>query len=103
MIFDFLRKQSEINKKRNIIKVMIKSLNIPEDQKKLYLEAISILDIQGLEKLYISLTNFIKELELENLDNINKQNFYHIAGMRKKEAKEKQKEINSFSFLISNL
>lgn len=103
MIFDFLRKQSEINKKRNIIKVMIKSLNIAEDQKKLYLEAISILNIQGLEKLYISLTNFIKELELENLDNINKQNFYHIAWMKKKEAKEKQKEINSFSFLISNL
>ena len=79
MIFDFLKKQKEIDKKRDIIKVMIKSLNIPEDQKKLYLEAMSILDIQGLEKLYISLTNFIKEIELENLDNINKQNFYHIA------------------------
>ena len=103
MIFDFLKKQKELSKKKKIIEIMILSLNIPDKQKELYLEAISILEEEGLEKLYIKLSNFTKELELEELDNINKYNFSQVAWMRKKEAYEKQKEMNSFSFLISNL
>lgn len=103
MIFDFLKKQKEIKNKIKIIKVMIISLNIPETQKELYLEAIEILWTDWLERLYITLTNFTKEIEYEELDKINKENFSSIAWMRKKEAKEKQKEINSFSFLINNL
>lgn len=103
MIFDFLKKQKEINKKRKIIEVMIISLKIPDKQKELYLEAMSILSEDWLEKLYISLSNFTKHLENEELENISRQNFSQIAWMRKKEALEKQKEINSFSFLINNL
>lgn len=103
MIFDFLKKQKDIVKKKKIIEVMIISLNIPDKQKELYLEAISILEEDWLERLYITLSNFTKELELEELDDINKNNFSQVAWMRKKEAKEKQKEMNSFSFLISNL
>jgi hypothetical protein len=103
MIFDFLKKQKEINNKIKIIKVMIISLNIPDIQKDLYLEAISILSEEGLENLYITLITFTKQLELEELEDISKNNFVHITWMRKKEAKEKQKEINSFSFLINNL
>ncbi len=103
MIFEYLKKQKEISKKRELIKVMIVSLNIPDKQKELYLESITILKVDGLEKLYITLTNFTKELEEEELEKINKQNFSEVAWMRKKEAREKQKEINSFSFLINNL
>lgn len=103
MIFDFLKKQKEIKNKIKIIKVMIISLNIPDIQKDLYLEAISILSEEGLENLYNTLSTFTKQLELEELDDISKNNFVHVAWMRKKEAKEKQKEINSFSFLINNL
>ena len=103
MIFDFLKKQKEINTKRKIIKVMIISLNIPDKQKELYLETIAILGKDWLERLYITLTSFTKELENEELDKINKYNFSNVAGMRKKEADDKQKEINSFSFLINNL
>ncbi|MFK7780265.1 MAG: hypothetical protein QM490_03870 [Candidatus Gracilibacteria bacterium] len=103
MIFDFLKKQKEVKDKIKIIKVMIISLNIPDKQKELYLEAISILTSDGLEKLYITLIKFTKQLELEELDDISKQNFSQVAGMRKKEIKDKQKEINSFSFLINNL
>jgi hypothetical protein len=82
---------------------MIISLNIPDTQKELYIEAISILSEDWLENLYITLIKFTKQLELEELDNINKQNFANIAWMRKKEIKEKQKELNSFTFLINNL
>jgi hypothetical protein len=79
MIFEYLKKQKEISKKRELIKVMIVSLNIPDKQKELYLESISILKVDGLEKLYITLTNFTKELEEEELEKINKQNFSEIA------------------------
>ena len=103
MIFDFLKKQKEINKKKKIIKVMIISLNIPDLQKELYLEAITILSESWLESLYKELSIFTKQLELEELSKIDKQDFKEIAWMRKKEIKEKQKEINSFSFLINNL
>lgn len=103
MIFDFLKKQKEITKKKKIIKVMIISLNIPDLQKELYLEAISILSENWLESLYKELSIFTKQLEHEELWKINKNNFSEIAWMRKKEIKEKQKEINSFSFLINNL
>lgn len=103
MIFDFLKKQKNINKKRKIIKVMILSLNIPEQQKELYLEAISILSEDWLESLYITLIELTKKLEIDELNEINKENFSQIAWMRKKEAQEKQKEMNSFTFLINNL
>jgi hypothetical protein len=79
MIFEYLKKQKEISKKRELIKVMIVSLNIPDKQKELYLESISILKVDGLEKLYITLTNFTKELEEEELEKINKQNFSEVA------------------------
>lgn len=103
MIFDFLKKQKEIHQKRKIIKIMIISLNIPEKHKELYLEAIEILSIEWLEKLYISISNFTKQLEVEEMNEINKSNYSSIAWMRKKEAIEKQKEMNSFTFLINNL
>lgn len=103
MIFDFLKKQSDIRKKRKIIEIMILSVNIPDIQKELYLEAIWILEQDWLEKLFVSLSNFTKQIETEELENINKQNFSQVAWMRKKEASEKQKELNSFTFLINNL
>ena len=103
MIFDFLKKQKEITKKRKIIKLIIISLNISEEQKNLYLETILVLDSKWLEKLYISLSNSVKQIEYQELDNINKQNFSRITWLRKKEAKDKQREINSFSFLINNI
>jgi len=103
MIFDFLKKQKKLSEKRKIIEVMILSLNIPKDQKDLYLWAIEILDDFWLEKLYINLSNFSNTLEEEELNNIWKNNFSDFSWMRKKEAYEKKKEINSFSFLISNL
>jgi hypothetical protein len=70
MIFNFLKKQKELSKKKKIIEIMILSLNIPDKQKDLYLEAISILEEKGLEKLYIDLSKFAHELEEEELKNI---------------------------------
>lgn len=103
MIFDFLKRHKQINDKKKLIKVIIVSLNIPDEQKELFLESISILDEYWLEKLYEELSLFIKQIEEEELNNIWKNNFSYLAWMKKKEVEEKQKEINSFSFLINNL
>ena len=103
MIFDFLKKQKDINKKRELIVIMINALHIPNEQKTLYLGSLEILDIEWIKKLYIDLQNFIENFELKELEQIKKENFSSVAWMRKKEAEEKKKELNSFSFLLHNL
>ena len=79
MIFDFLKKQKDINKRKKIISVMILSLEIHDVQKELYLEAVNILNIEGLENLYKTLTEFTKEIEIKELEDINKNNFSEVA------------------------
>ena len=103
MIFNYLKKQKEIKVKKWLIIVMIKSMNIHEEQKKLYLWTLEILDIDEIKKLYKKILNFIENIEIKEIDDINKSNFSKIAWMRRKEIQEKKKDINSFSFLINNL
>lgn len=103
MIFDFLKKQKEFKQKKKLTQIMIMSLQISESQKILYIQALEILDKQWVDNLYLELTRFIENFELKELKEISKNNYSNIAWMRKKEAVEKQKDINSFSFLINNL
>ena len=103
MIFDFLKKQKWSEKKIELIKIMVTSVNIPEKNKFLYIEALNILDKNWLDNLFNDLIKFTEIYELKELDKINKENFSYVAWMKKKEALEKQKEINAFSFLINNI
>lgn len=103
MLLNIFKKYSEINKKKKIIITIIQNLNINEKQKNLYLDSLWFLDEISLDKLYKSLEIFLTEIERKQIENIWKENFTKIAWMRKKEAVEKQKEINSFWFLLNNL
>jgi len=103
MIFEFLEKQNTFKEKLKVTKIMINSLHISEKQKALYIDAIDILDEQWIDKLYNNLSNFIKKSELKDFNDISKNNYSSISWLRKKQADEKTKDINSFSFLISNL
>lgn len=103
MITNFLKRYSQSNKKREIVLTLIKNLNINEKQKELYLSSVDVLDETGLEKLYQTLTLFSESYELKEIEDIKKENFSSIAWMRKKEVLEKQKELNSFWFLLNNL
>jgi len=103
MIFDFLKKQNKLSEKIKLTKIMFLNLQIPEEQKSLYIQALDILDEEGVDRIYNSLTTFVKDIEIKELSDINKQNFSVITWLKKKEAEEKKKEINSFSFLINNL
>lgn len=103
MILNIFRKYSENSKMKRIIKTIIENLNISEKQKNLYLDSLDFLDELWLEKLYKSLESFMWEIEKQQISDITRDNFTKIAWMRKKEAQEKQKEINSFWFLLNNL
>lgn len=103
MILNIFKKYSEKSKKKKIVTTIIENLNINEKQKKLYLDSLDFLDEVGLEKLYKSLEVFMSEIEKKQISDISKENFTKIAGMRKKEVVEKQKELNSFWFLLNNL
>lgn len=103
MIFDFLKKQSEISKKKELIVIMIQSINVPEQQKDLYLESLDVLDEQWIHSLYNDVSHFVENIEMKELEEIKKENFSNISGMRKKEVEEQKKEMNSFSFILHNL
>lgn len=86
MIFDFLKKQNEISKKKELIVIMIGSINVPEQQKDLYLESLDVLDKQWIINLYNDISHFVENIEMKELDEIKKENFSNISWMRKKEA-----------------
>ncbi|NCO31662.1 hypothetical protein GW891_02380 [bacterium] len=44
MIFEYLKKQSKLKEKIKLTKIMIFNLQIPEEQKSLYIQALDILD-----------------------------------------------------------
>ena len=103
MISKFLKKQKDIKKKKKLLKVMIFALKIPSEQKALYLESLDILWIDALNDLYINLARFVENIEMREIEEINKGNFTEIVWMRKKEAEDKKKELNAFSFLLHNI
>ncbi len=103
MLFSFLQKQKNNKKQKILIEAMIVSLNISKEQKELYIQALDILSPQESEKLYKNLIQFVENIELKEIEQIKKESFISIAGMRKKEAEEKAQELNSFSFLLHNL
>lgn len=103
MILSIFKKYSEINKKKKLIITIIQNLKINEKQKSLYLDSLDLLDEIWLEKLYKSLMLFVEEVENRDFESIKATNFSQITWMRKKEAVERQKEVNTFNFLLNNL
>jgi len=82
---------------------MILNLRIPDAQKSLYLQSLEILDEDWINNLYNKLIEFVEYIELKDIKDINKFNFLNIDWLKEDEAIEKQKDLNSFSFLINNL
>ena len=82
---------------------MISALKIWREQKELYLESLSILWIDALNDLYMNLARFVESVEIREIEQINKENFSTVVGMRKKEAEDKKQELNAFSFLLHNI
>lgn len=103
MIFDFLKKQKELAKKKKLTQIMIMSLDIPDVQKSIYLQSLDIIDEEYIDKIYNDLIKFVEKYEIKELEDISKSNFVNIAWMQKKEAIAKKKEINAFNFLINNI
>lgn len=103
MLFPFLKKQKDMKKQKMLIGTMIASLNISPTQKELYFEALEVLSETEAHSLFENLTKFVEKIEIKELEDIEKESYGTIAWMRKKEAEERKKEINSFSFLINNI
>lgn len=103
MLSKFLLKQKKYNHKKKLIETIIHSIHIEESWKKLYLEALSSISQDELDILYTKLVWFVEKIELKEIADIKKQSFTTIAGMRKKEAEEKTKDINALSFLFHNI
>lgn len=103
MILKLLKKQKISNSKRKMVKIIIESLNIPNNQKELFLSSLEVLNNSWFESLYKDLIWFVENIEIKELEKIKNTDFSIIAWMTNKEAEEKKKEMNSFSFLLHNL
>lgn len=103
MLFDFLKKQKQLKQKLKLTQIAIINLQIPEEQKSLYLQALEVLDEAWVERIYLTLINFVEKTEIKELDKIKEENFAVVAWMKKKEAEEKLEEVNSFAFLFNNI
>jgi hypothetical protein len=78
MIFNFWKKQTEFETKKRLIIKLINEIEIPKNDKSLFLEAIKIVPEDNIEKLYNKLVNFIEEMELKEISEIEKNNFVII-------------------------
>lgn len=103
MISRILKKYTDVAYKRKMLVTMIWALSLWDEQKKLYFDAIKKADIPTLDQLYKNVIDFSQNIEIKEIDDIRKSNFSKISGMTKKEAEEKKKDINAFSFLLHNL
>lgn len=103
MIFDFLKKKKRINEKIKLIQIMFLNLEISEEQKALYLQALDILDEDWIDRIYQELQNFVENVEIKNIEDMQKNSLTKISWMKVKEAEEKKQELNSFSLLIDKL
>jgi hypothetical protein len=75
MFFEFLKKQKKAKEKLKLTQIAIINLQIPEKQKALYLQALEILDEEGIGKIYDTLINFVETTEIKELDEIQRNNF----------------------------
>ena len=103
MIFKFWEKQKELSTKKLLLRKLIRKVDLPETDKTLFLEAIWVVPDENIENLYNEVISFIKNFELKEIDEIEKNNFVSIDGMTLKEAENKKREINSFNFLLTNI
>lgn len=103
MLFKFLIKQKDKNTQKKLIETMVVSLNISPEQKELYFQALEVMTAEESDTLYNNLLKFIEKIEIREIEQIRKESFSSISGMRKKELEEKAQDMNSFSFLLHNL
>lgn len=100
---NIFRKYKEKEYRLLLLKDLIENLNIDNNQKKLYIDSLDILDDEALERFYNKLTSTMEILE-DNLyeSNKNKQK-QEIFNLNIEEISEKTKEINSFNLILDNI
>jgi len=103
MVSKILKKYKKASQKKIMLKTIISALAISDEQKKLYLDALEVIENDALDKLYEDITSFADNVEVKEIEHIRRQNFTNIQWMTKKEAEQKKHDINAFSFLLHNL
>ncbi len=103
MIYKFWERQKKIETKKILLRKLIRKLEIPDEDKVLFLDAIWIVPDENVENLYNEVVSFMKNYEIKEIDEIELYNFVSIDWMTKKEANKKKKDINALNFLLTNI
>lgn len=103
MIFSFLEKHNDFHFQKWLLEKLIEWLNIPDEEKKLFHEALWIADESRIQKLYDDILQFVHHSELKNISQIETVNFSSIDWMTFEQAEAKKQDINSFHLLLSQV
>lgn len=104
MLFgSILKKYSADRSRRKILSEMIQWLRIDSIQKQLFLDSVEVLDSNGIESLYIKITNFVVRIEEQDMmvSMKNRQSFQ--TTLENSEKREKENEKNSFNILFDSI
>ncbi|MDF1682411.1 MAG: hypothetical protein P1U46_01205 [Patescibacteria group bacterium] len=74
-----MKKQKKIRDKKKLTQIMIMNMKINDSQKSLYIQALDILDENGIDEIYKSFIHFVEKMEIKNIEDIRKNNFSVIA------------------------
>jgi hypothetical protein len=104
MLFSsILKKFSEWAAKRKLLTEMILGLKIDDQHKQLFLDSLDVLDTVWLESLYTKITVFVQEIEEKEMTKKVGNIKQHQEALSRHENEEKEKETNTFNFLLDSI
>lgn len=98
-----LQKYSAWAAKRKLLKEMILGLKIDQPHKELFLDSLEVLDTVWLESLYVKITVFVQEIEEKEMTKKIGTRKQEQEALSRHESEEKEKETNTFNFLLDSI
>jgi len=100
---NIFKKYKEREYRLLLVKELIEWLEVDSKQKNLYIESLSVLNDEWLDRFYKKLTSVIEIIEEnENLNSFSKQK-QEVYNLNKEEILERKQELNSYNMILDNI
>ena len=103
MILQNLRKVKKIEDKKETIRLIIDSLKIDTETKKLYLRNLEKINSEKIDVLFKNIYTTIEDFETQKVEDMNKKISSKLLTIKKQEKEEQQKELEENLSLLNNL
>ena len=100
---NLLKRIREKGQRKNLLRDLIRRLQIDETQRTIYLESLEILDDAGIEVFYRRLITFVDGFETKYMNTEFWNRNAQIIGVQSKEEEERRKEAGKLHFLFDTV